>query len=217
MYKNYGKRIFDIICALLAMIVFSWLYVIVFVLVRIFLGTPAIFKQKRPGLDGKIFTLYKFRTMTDKRDENGKLLPDKVRLTTFGKLLRKLSLDELPEAVNILKGDMSVVGPRPLAVKYIPYYNEYENQRHSVRPGLTGLAQINGRNAINWEQRFEYDVTYVKNITFWGDINIIFKTVLKAAKGSDIAVRGTGGVVDFDDYRKAQLESGENPNLVGKV
>jgi len=180
MYKKYFKRLMDIICSLAAIIVFSWLYIIVAILVRVKLGSPVLFKQERPGKDEKIFTLYKFRTMTDKRDEEGKLLPDDVRLTKFGRLLRKTSLDELPEAFNILKGDMSIVGPRPLRVHYLPLYNQRQHRRHEVRPGLSGLAQINGRNAITWEERFEYDVQYVDNITFIGDIKIIFMTFWKA-------------------------------------
>lgn len=180
MYEKYFKRIFDIICALAAIIVFSWLYIIVAILVRIKLGSPILFKQKRPGKDEKIFELYKFRTMTDERDEDGNLLPDEVRLTKFGKLLRSTSLDELPEAFNILKGDMSVVGPRPLLVEYLPYYTEEERKRHNVRPGLSGLAQINGRNAIKWEEKFTYDIEYVDNISFVGDIKIILLTVWKA-------------------------------------
>lgn len=180
MYKKYFKRIVDIACALAAIIVFSWLYIIVAVLVRIKLGSPVLFKQERPGLNGKIFTLYKFRTMTDKKDENGNLLPDDVRLTSFGKLLRKTSLDELPEAFNILKGDMSVVGPRPLLVKYLPLYNEHQKHRHDVRPGLSGLAQVSGRNGISWEERFDIDVKYVENISFLLDVKIVFMTVWKA-------------------------------------
>ena len=188
MYQKYFKRLIDIICALAAIIVFSWLYIIVAVLVRIKLGSPVLFKQERPGMNGKIFTLYKFRTMTDKRDMNGKLLPDDVRLTAFGRLLRKTSLDELPEAFNILKGDMSVVGPRPLLVEYLDYYTEEEMHRHDVRPGLSGLAQINGRNAISWEEKFKYDLEYVHNISFWMDVKIIFRTVFKAASASGILV-----------------------------
>lgn len=188
MYRKYFKRPIDIFCALAAIIVFSWLYILVAILVRIKLGRPVLFKQARPGKDEKIFHLYKFRTMTDERDENGNLLPDDVRLTKFGKFLRSTSLDELPEAFNILKGDMSVIGPRPLLVEYLPYYTKEERRRHDVRPGLSGLAQISGRNAITWEQKFAYDVKYVENITFLGDVKIVIKTVLKAAKGSDITV-----------------------------
>ena len=181
-YNRYVKRIIDIICALLAIMVFWWLYLIVAVLVRIKLGSPIIFKQERPGkIDKKtgketIFNLYKFRTMTDKRDVEGNLLPDDVRLTKFGRILRSTSLDELPEAFNILKGDMSVIGPRPLLVEYLPYYTKEEHHRHDVRPGLSGWAQINGRNAIDsWEQRFQYDLEYVKNVSFTFDIKVVLK------------------------------------------
>lgn len=194
-YNRYVKRIIDIICALLAIMVFWWLYLIVAVLVRIKLGSPIIFKQERPGkIDKKtgketIFNLYKFRTMTDKRDVEGKLLPDDVRLTKFGRILRSTSLDELPEAFNILKGDMSVIGPRPLLVEYLPYYTKEEHHRHDVRPGLSGWAQINGRNAIDsWEQRFQYDLEYVKNVSFAFDIKVVLKTIEKVLKRSDIQV-----------------------------
>ena len=180
MYQKYFKRLVDILCALAAIIVFSWLYIIVAILVRVKLGSPVLFKQKRPGKNGKIFTLYKFRTMTDKKDENGNLLPDDVRLTKFGRLLRKTSLDELPEAFNILKGDMSVVGPRPLLVEYLDYYTEEEMHRHDVRPGLSGLAQINGRNGITWVEKFKYDLEYVHNVSFLMDVKIIFRTVWQA-------------------------------------
>ena len=193
-YNRYVKRIIDIICALLAIMVFWWLYLIVAVLVRIKLGSPIIFKQERPGkIDKKtgketIFNLYKFRTMTDKRDVEGNLLPDDVRLTKFG-ILRSTSLDELPEAFNILKGDMSVIGPRPLLVEYLPYYTKEEHHRHDVRPGLSGWAQINGRNAIDsWEQRFQYDLEYVKNVSFAFDIKVVLKTIEKVLKRSDIQV-----------------------------
>ncbi|MEE0411122.1 MAG: sugar transferase, partial [Clostridia bacterium] len=161
MYQKYFKRLVDVLCSLVAIIVFSWLYIIVAILVRIKLGSPVIFKQARPGKDEKIFNLYKFRTMTDERDDDGNFLPDDVRLTKFGRLLRKTSLDELPEAFNILKGDMSVVGPRPLLVKYLNRYSEEQKRRHEVRPGLTGLAQVSDRNAITWEEKFEYDIKYV--------------------------------------------------------
>ena len=179
-YEKFLKRPVDIVCALLALLVFWWLYIIVAVLVKVKLGSPVIFKQARPGKDEKIFYLYKFRTMTDQRDENGNLLPDDVRLTKFGRFLRKTSLDELPEAINILKGDMSVVGPRPLLVEYLERYSEEQKHRHDVRPGLTGYAQVNGRNTVTWEDKFKMDVQYVNKITFWGDVKIIFDTVLKA-------------------------------------
>ncbi|MCQ2455357.1 MAG: sugar transferase [Clostridia bacterium] len=164
----------------MAIIVFSWLYLIVAFLVRIKLGKPILFKQERPGKDEKIFNLYKFRTMTDKKDENGELLPDSIRLTKFGRFLRATSLDELPEAFNILKGDMSVVGPRPLLVKYLPLYNEEQHHRHDVRPGLSGYAQVNGRNTVSWEEKFKMDVTYTENVTFMLDAKIILQTVFKA-------------------------------------
>lgn len=179
-YEKFIKRPLDVLCSLLALIVFCWLYAIVAVLVRVKLGSPVFFKQDRPGKNEKIFKLYKFRTMTDERDENGNLLSDEIRLTKFGKFLRKTSLDELPEAINILKGDMSVVGPRPLLVEYLPRYNEKQKHRHDVRPGLSGLAQINGRNACSWEEKFEYDIQYVNKITFIGDCKIVFKTVFKS-------------------------------------
>lgn len=185
-------------CALLAIVIFSWLYILVAVLVRIKLGSPIIFKQKRPGKDGKIFCLYKFRTMTDAYDINGKPLPDAERLTDFGKLLRKLSLDELPEAFNILKGDMSVVGPRPLLVEYLDYYTEEEAHRHDVKPGLTGLAQVNGRNFVKWEERFALDVEYVNNISFIGDCKIIFLTIWKAFVSKEgISQEGQATVTPF--------------------
>lgn len=186
-YEKYVKRPLDILCALVAIIVFCWLYLLVAILVRCKLGSPIIFKQERPGKDGKIFKLYKFRTMTDEKDENGQLLPDNVRLTKFGKFLRSTSLDELPEAFNILKGDMSVIGPRPLLVEYLPLYNEKQSRRHEVRPGLSGYAQVHGRNAVSWNEKFDLDVEYVDNITFLGDVKIIVTTVLKAIKREGIS------------------------------
>lgn len=206
MYNKFFKRFFDIICALSAIIVFSWLYIIVAVLVRVKLGKPVLFKQERPGKNEKIFKLYKFRTMTDQRDENGKLLSDEVRLTKFGKFLRKTSLDELPEAFNILKGDMSVVGPRPLLVKYLPRYNERQKRRHEVRPGLTGLAQVNGRNGISWEEKFDWDVKYLDNITFISDVKIIFLTVWKAfVKEEGITSENSSTMEEFYGSEKEKV------------
>jgi len=178
-YKKYLKRPIDFILSLMAIIVLSPVMLVLAILVRFKLGSPVIFKQKRPGLNGRIFTLYKFRTMTDDKDEKGELLPDSVRLTNFGKFLRSTSLDELPELFNILKGDMSIIGPRPLLVQYLPLYNEHQRRRHEVRPGLSGWAQVNGRNAISWEEKFDLDVEYVDNITFIGDCKIILLTVKK--------------------------------------
>lgn len=185
-YEKYIKRPQDMLCALLALIVLSPILLITAFLVRVKLGSPVIFKQERPGLNGKIFTLYKFRTMTDERDSEGNLLPDEERLTKFGKLLRSTSLDELPELLNILFGDIAVVGPRPLLVEYLPRYNVEQRRRHEVRPGLSGLAQVNGRNAISWEDKFKYDVQYVEHVTFIGDWKIILKTVLNVIKRDGI-------------------------------
>lgn len=205
-YRRYFKRPMDFVLSLVAIIVLSPVFLIVAILVRTKLGSPVIFKQERPGLNENIFTMYKFRTMTDERDENGELLPDSIRLTKFGKMLRSTSLDELPELFNILKGDMSIVGPRPLAVIYLPYYNQKEKIRHTVRPGLTGLAQINGRNTVNWEDRFNYDVSYVANVSLILDLSIIMKTLLKVFKREGVTVRGTTQVVSFHIYRQAQID-----------
>ena len=201
-YEKYFKRPIDIVCAILAIIVFSWLYLIVAILVRVNLGSPVLFRQKRPGKDGKIFEMYKFRSMSNAKNQDGELLPDTERLTKFGRFLRSTSLDELPEAFNILLGQMSIVGPRPLAVQYLPYYNEEEQHRHDVRPGLSGLAQVNGRNAVNWEEKFAYDIEYVNKITFLGDIKIILRTVKTALKRQNIGVRGVDVLLDFDEYRR---------------
>ena len=186
MYAKFFKRFFDFILSLLALIVLSPVLLIVAILVRTKLGSPVIFCQERPGKDEKIFKLYKFRSMTDERDENGELLPDDVRLTKFGRILRSTSLDELPELWNILKGDMAIVGPRPLLVEYLPRYDRQQARRHEVRPGLTGYAQIHGRNAITWEEKFKMDVDYVDHITFRGDVAIIFGTVRAVLKHEGI-------------------------------
>lgn len=177
MYKRFVKRCMDFILSLIAIIVLSPVLLVVAILVRCKLGSPIIFKQQRPGLHEKIFCMYKFRTMTDAKDADGKLLPDEVRLTKFGKALRSTSLDELPELFNILKGDMAIVGPRPLLVQYLPRYNERQHHRHDVRPGFTGLAQVNGRNSISWQEKFEWDVKYVEQVSFLMDVKIIMKTV----------------------------------------
>jgi undecaprenyl phosphate N,N'-diacetylbacillosamine 1-phosphate transferase len=201
-YRRFFKRPMDFLLALIAIVLLSPVMLIIAILVRIKLGKPILFKQERPGLNEEIFTIYKFRTMSDEKDENGEYLPDSQRLTKFGKTLRSLSLDELPELFNIIKGEMSFVGPRPLSVLYLPLYRGEERLRHSVRPGLTGLAQINGRNTLNWEERFAYDIEYVKNITFLTDIKILFKTIFKVFKNDGVVVSGTGKVIDFDEYRK---------------
>ncbi len=188
-YEKYVKRPLDFFCAAVATVVLSPVLLITALLVKLKLGSPVLFTQDRPGQGEKIFKLYKFRSMTDERDENGDLMPDDIRLTSFGKKLRSTSLDELPELLNILKGDMAVVGPRPLLVSYLPYYTEKEHHRHDVRPGLTGLAQVNGRNAINsWEERFEYDLKYVNNVSFKMDLDILMQTVKKVVNKSDIQV-----------------------------
>lgn len=186
-YQKVIKRLLDIILSLTAIILLSPVLLILAVLVRVKLGSPVLFRQQRPGYKGKIFGLMKFRTMTDEKDENGELLPDEVRLTAFGKKLRSTSLDELPEFFNILRGDMSFVGPRPLLVQYLPLYNEEQAHRHDVLPGLTGLAQVNGRNAISWEQKFEYDVYYTRHISFLLDAKIVFLTVYKVLKRDGIS------------------------------
>lgn len=205
LYERFFKRALDIFCSLMAILVFWWLYVIVAILVRVKLGNPVLFTQDRPGKNEKVFKLYKFRTMTDARDENGKLLPDNVRLTKFGKLLRSTSLDELPEVFNILKGDMSIIGPRPLLVSYLPWYSDREKLRHSVRPGLSGLAQVNGRNFLDWDSRLELDVQYVEKVSFLGDVKIILKTVSKFVKKQDIAVDTNQVEPNFAEERKQKM------------
>ena len=202
MYKKYFKRVLDFTLSLLAIIVLSPVYIVVSILVLIFMGWPIIFKQPRPGKDEKIFDMYKFRTMTNKKDENGELLPDEKRLTKFGKFLRKTSLDELPEIFCILTGKMSIVGPRPLLVKYLPYYTEEERHRHDVRPGLTGLAQINGRNLLDWDDRFKKDIEYVNNVTFIGDVKIIIQTVVTVFKREGITDSKTETMTFLDEERE---------------
>lgn len=200
-YQRYIKRLLDIVCALLAMIVFCWLYAIVAVLVRVKLGSPVLFTQPRPGKDEKIFKLYKFRTMTDARDQQGNLLPDEVRLTKFGKILRATSLDELPEAINILKGDMSVIGPRPQLVRDMVFMTPEERMRHTAKPGLSGLAQVNGRNGITWEEKLSWDLKYIENVSFLGDVRIILQTVMKAfVKQEGITDGDMATAYDYGDW-----------------
>lgn len=201
MYRKYIKRLLDFILSLLGLIILSPLFIVLALLVRTKLGSPVIFKQKRPGLNEKIFTMYKFRSMTDEKDENGELLADSVRLTKFGRVLRSSSLDELPELFNILKGDMSVVGPRPLLVRYLPLYNERQKHRHDVRSGLTGLAQINGRNAISWEEKFEFDIKYVDTISFVNDCKIVFSTIKKVFVKEGISSETTVTMEPFKGTR----------------
>lgn len=222
-YERYVKRILDIVCALAALIVFCWLYAILAILVWIKLGSPVLFTQPRPGKDEKIFKLYKFRSMTDARDENGNLLPDEIRLTSFGKALRATSLDELPEAINILRGDMSVIGPRPQLVRDMVFMTPEQRLRHTVRPGLSGLAQTRGRNAISWDGKLATDLEYIQHVTFLGDLKIIFDTVKqvffgeKGLEDSDVdEVEITddfgdyllkAGRVDKEEYERKQAEA----------
>lgn len=197
-YKFFVKRCLDFVLSLMALILLSPVLLVVAVLVRVKLGTPIIFKQERPGRNEMIFRMYKFRTMTDQKDSEGRLLPDEIRLTPFGKKLRSTSLDELPELFNILKGDMSIVGPRPLLVKYLPLYNERQRHRHDVRPGFTGLAQVNGRNSISWEEKFEWDVKYVEGLSFGLDVKIIFQTVKTVLKREGIS---SGTSVTMEEFK----------------
>lgn len=210
-YEKYIKRILDVICSLLAIIVFSWLYLIIALIVRIKMGSPVLFKQPRPGIvkNGQetIFNMYKFRTMTDERDENGELLPDDKRLPKFGALLRKTSLDEMPEAFNILKGDMSVIGPRPQLVRDMVFMSDEQRMRHTAKPGLSGLAQVKGRNAISWEEKLEWDLKYIGKISFWGDLKLVFATIISAfVKAEGIS---DGENVTALDYGDVLLRSGK--------
>lgn len=209
MYRKYIKRGLDFILSLTGIIVLSPALLVLALLVRCKLGSPVLFKQERPGKDGKIFTLCKFRTMTDKRDEKGELLPDEIRLTRFGKLLRSTSLDELPELFNIFTGDMSLIGPRPLLVRYLPWYTEEERHRHDVRPGLTGLAQVNGRNALGWEERFAYDLEYVNHCSFGLDLKIVKMTIGKVLRRSGTLSGAEQTVEDFDIYRSKLAQKAE--------
>lgn len=203
MYK-YLKRFFDIILSLFAIIILSPVLLVTAILVKVKLGSPVLFKQERPGKDEKIFTLYKFRTMTDERDENGELLPGSLRKNKFGDFLRSASIDELPELFNILKGDMSVIGPRPLLVKYLPRYNAHQHRRHEVRPGLSGWAQVSGRNAISWEEKFDLDVEYVDNFSLKMDVKILLKTVINVLKHEGINAENS-----------EELSSGTMPEFMG--
>ncbi len=196
-YAKYIKRGIDVFISLMALVLFWWVYAILALIVAINLGTPVLFTQDRPGKNGKIFKLYKFRSMSNAKDEDGNLLPDKDRLNRFGRLLRSTSLDELPELFNMLKGDMSLIGPRPLLGKYLDHYNEFENRRHKVRPGLTGLAQVSGRNAATWKERFQKDVEYVDNISFGLDVKIFFLTIKKVFVHEGIEYKDTGTINDY--------------------
>ncbi|MCA1026266.1 sugar transferase [Cytobacillus kochii] len=206
MYRTFLKRPMDFILSLIAIIVLSPVFLIVAVLVRTKLGSPVLFKQKRPGLNEEVFLMYKFRTMTDERDDKGELLPDSVRLTKFGKLLRSTSLDELPELFNILKGNMSIIGPRPLLVQYLPLYNNHQKRRHEVRPGLSGLAQVSGRNAISWEDKFNLDVEYVENVSFIKDWKIIFLTIKKVFVREGINSETAATIEPFKGTEKERME-----------
>jgi len=198
MYINLFKPLFDKILALILIIIFSPVMLIVAVLVYLWDGRPIFFIQERPGYKGRIFKIYKFRTMTNEKDENGNFLPDEKRLKGIGKMIRSLSLDELPQLLNVLKGDMSFVGPRPLLVEYLPLYNERQKKRHDVKPGITGLAQVMGRNALSWKEKFEYDVYYVENLSFWLDLKIIFLTIWKVLKREGVSQEGRATMEKFN-------------------
>ena len=206
MYKKFFKRFFDILFSLILIIVLSPVYLIISIFVLIFMGWPVLFKQPRPGKDEKIFNMYKFRTMTNKKDKEGNLLPDEERLPKFGKLLRKTSLDELPELFNILTGKMSFIGPRPLLVKYLPYYTEEEHHRHDIRPGLTGWAQVNGRNLVGWDERFKLDLEYVNNVSLKMDLKVVLKTISVVFKREGITDGKTVTMTFLDEERKKKCK-----------
>lgn len=200
-YRRRGKRLFDIALSLPTVIIFSPLLLAIAAAVRIFIGRPILFKQERPGINSRPFTICKFRTMADKRDEAGEPLPDSLRLTRFGRFLRSTSLDELPELINVLTGEMSLVGPRPLLMEYLPLYSARQARRHDVRPGITGWAQVNGRNALSWEEKFKLDVWYAGNVSFWLDVKILFMTVIKVLKREDINMQGRATMEKFKGTR----------------
>lgn len=205
MYRKFFKRFLDIIISLIFILCFWWLYIVIAILVRVKLGSPVLFKQDRPGLNEKIFKMYKFRTMTDEKDKDGNLLPDIERLTKFGKFLRSTSLDEIPEFFNILRGDMSLIGPRPLLVEYLNYYTNDEKKRHNVRPGISGWAQVNGRNSLSWEEKFKYDIEYVEKLSFLFDFKIVLLTIKKVLKREDISdFKEENKEIDFDKYREME-------------
>lgn len=205
MYRKFFKRFLDIVISLLFILCFWWLYIVIVILVRVKLGSPVLFKQDRPGLNEKIFKMYKFRTMTDEKDKDGNLLPDAERLTKFGKFLRSTSLDEIPEFFNILRGDMSLIGPRPLLVGYLNYYTDDEKKRHNVRPGISGWAQVNGRNSLSWEEKFKYDIEYVEKLSFLFDFKIVLLTIKKVLKREDISdFKEENKEIDFDKYREME-------------
>lgn len=210
MYRKYVKRFLDIILAIIAIVITLPIFLLTGILVLIFLGKPAIFRQKRPGKDEKIFTMYKFRTMTNKKDKDGNLLPDDQRLTKFGKFLRKTSLDEIPEFINIFKGDMSFVGPRPLLIEYLPYYTKEEHHRHDVRPGLTGLAQVSGRNLASWKLKFSKDIEYINNVTFKNDLKIVFNTVKLVLKSEGVVACPSGNLKFGKLNEERKITNGNN-------
>lgn len=204
MYTIFFKRVIDIIASFVGLLLLIPLFIILWVIIRNKLGKPVLFAQNRPGRGTKVFKLFKFRTMTNERDQTGKLLPDQLRITPLGRFLRKTSLDELPQLINVLKGDMSLVGPRPLAVQYLPHYTEREMTRHNVRPGITGLAQISGRNNLDWDKKLELDAQYVENLSFLLDVQILFKTLIKVINRQDVSETGVDSPGDFDLYRTRQ-------------